>query len=160
MNITGQRYIYCAPGSEKLDSDILRFCEYYDTLVDERKVWTRCEGIDYGCAGEFIRYPVTEAEYRAHHGMLAWPGVCPDGYKVTDFREPLADELVWSQCGEVVDTDSLDFLFPHPILRKIECEHRSTRIHCDMNAWEKAYVSCNDCEMVRKLGDWEKSDEA
>jgi hypothetical protein len=65
---------------------------------------------------------VTEAEYRAHHGMKAWPCKCPAGYEVVDFRHPECGEMYLDPYGEVSESILMNKLLIFPILRKRKLE--------------------------------------
>ena len=108
-----QKYIYWCPGMGPLSSYDEGW-EYYatskrayvpDTSPNIKQTLPR-------------RKLVTDAEYRAHHGMMAWPCACPEGYRVIDFRLPEKDLLLLTD-GGVAEGYSLDV---YPILEKIEPE--------------------------------------
>jgi len=154
MIVDGQRYIVIVPSDEMPNVRPDGLQEWH--FRDKQWVGTFSGNSLWRNGGGFYRYPVTEAEYRAHHGMLSWPTECPDGYEVVDFRYPLVGEETME--GHFIgEWSGVPHETPQPILRKKACEHK--------NFEERAYVpsreytvTCNDCGMVRKLGDWEQSE--
>jgi len=117
------KYIYWHPGDKQPD-DLSgwkyfneSFREFMDSDVVNRKE------LKYN----FYRKAVTEAEYRAHHGMKAWPCECPDGEEVVDFRKARWHERYLTTDGTVLTHSVLThsvcgFFPPVPILRKIKPE--------------------------------------
>jgi len=79
--------------------------------------------------GEPLVYPctyrkeVTDAEYRAYHGMKAWPFKCPKGFRVIDFRASVRGEIIIDERGNPYTTTN-GYTTPYPILilEKIESE--------------------------------------
>ena len=120
-----QKYIYWGPCVGRPCRDILRKAEYYDTMVDERKAWVPCEGIEYD--DEFMRYPVSDAEYRSHHWCLALGHPIPEGYKVSGFATldtsyPVGFYHINNLTGEAWKVTNRPLIGTGPILEKIKPE--------------------------------------
>ena len=110
-----QKYIYRCPGMEPLTRDD----EGWEFYAASRDVFI----LDYNPSKHQAlprRKPVTDAEYRAHHGMLAWPCECPEGYVVVDFRPTLHNDRILTADGGTVG--GISSVVPRPILEKIEPE--------------------------------------
>ena len=157
MIVDGQCYIVIAPGM-KLPAKTPDGIEFYNTIDDE---WFKRGGrMGILTIDSTYRYPVTEAEYRTHHGMLAWPCKCPDDHEVVNFRVPLDGDLLLTNEGNVLLSKRTGSS-PMPILRKKTCEHTSTvdKAWVDIEPPKQGYtITCNLCGMVRKLGDWEEAE--
>ena len=136
---TEQKYIYLGPGE-------IKPC----VVPEEVEFWRECDcewvtrSKDMVSIGRLnhYRFAVTDAEYRAHHGMIAWPCACPEGYEVVDFR-----------CGEIGETalsynnvyftiyeDERHYTFP--ILRKIELKIKWV-VPTDEDAPHRPKVACD-----------------
>jgi len=95
------------------------------------------------------RWPVSEAEHRAHYYCLAHEIKIPEGYEVVKFGKSTAP-------GEKFVLGS-----GHPIVRKIEekCSHANAETLGETTLRGEyrliGYV-CPDCGMVRRGGDWEE----
>jgi len=155
MMVDGKYYIVLVPGMRYPD-EIPKGLEYINTDV---KRW-RVRNIG-GCftSMDTYRYPVTETEYKAHHWSIAHDVIIPEGYDVADFAYPgdKGTGAQWLSSDGRVCTEG-ENLYPTgqcPILRKKACEHKDAKNLMEFDDW--IGVKCNDCGMVRKLGDWEES---
>jgi hypothetical protein len=146
--VDGQCYIVILPGVE-LPNEVPSSLEYYSFRDDE---WVSKHGNKVLTIYDTYRYPVTEAEYRAHHWCIAHGVSVPEDYKVVGFCHASDTDSWLAVDGEVVKhCCSVNLV---PILRKKACEHliyKATFIGDKFICEE-----CQDCGMVRTLGDWEQ----
>ena len=118
-----QKYIYWHPGEEQPND--LNGWMWYSSTPKEYKNRDDPEGSPLH-ERQHYRKAVSNAEYRAHHGMKLWHSLysdskIQDGYMVIDFRRNAKGELFAHCDGSAGKTDGLMISFV-PILEKIEPE--------------------------------------
>ena len=152
----GQCWIVLVPGME-LPEYVPEGLEFFN---DNRDRWY--DAITWS-SFETFRYPVTEAVYKAHHWCIAMGldvpcGIAPKGYELAGFGTygdyGTNNYYRVTRSGRV--TKSMDSA-PCPILRKKECEHNGNQSLILDTGNDMIGYACDDCGMVRKLGNWEAS---
>ena len=116
-----QKYIYWHPGDEQPED--LSGWRYFNVSFGEFFSRAREEN---PLGHNVYSKEVSEAEYRAHHGMKLWHSIYPDskiqdGYRVIDFRRPDIGELFAYIDGCTGESKGILSAFA-PILAKIEPE--------------------------------------
>ena len=154
MIVDGQCYIVWVPGMETLD----KLPDGCQVRSERRGMWVAdtCNPRQW-VIGTY-RYPVTETEYKTHHWCIAHDVNVPDGYEVVGFGKPKLSEYYFTSYVSSNVTQKFNEItlgYKGPILRKIVCEHKNTGKFFEPGGF---YIKCADCGMVRKLGDWEKSE--
>ena len=153
MIVDGQCYIVIVPGMELPEGPIDGLQRWVEASYPDRSRWCDVETI-VECYT--YRYPVTEAEYKAHHWCIAHATKILEGFEVIGFGIHAKEQGAFlmatngnaMECGRSLGVEA-------PILRKKACEHENTGKFFEPGGF---YIECADCGMIRKLGDWETAE--
>jgi hypothetical protein len=146
-----QKYIYWCVGMLAVEDTRGWECVMDNSVYMPRGQHREGEPFSNSCT---YRKPVTDAEYRAHHGMLVWPCDCPEGYRVTAFGIPTPDSITLSALGTI--RTGRDNYSVCPILEKIEPEIEWVT-PTDEDARHRPWVEVCDHQEQLELGHGRKA---